>query len=275
MLWSIPHTVTIWCPWPGGLQIWWNGWGIGWDDATAVLQLLSHLEGDALNVALLVPASRRASRVGLVDALSAHYGSPGRLADYLQQFERTTRTSREEPSIFVTALETLAIKVFGDMSQTARLRIIRYRFIAGHSSCELRRHLEASALKPEPPTVGQLLQRLLPEGGGGGGGGGVVPKINNICQVAQPINSNSTLFTCMNTCQHHNSTGINLAVQAYINTQLTNCTGRKLQHGQESGPGHRQLQNIRRQSELLRCWSRWPRNDVLRFCSPFQIAWWV
>ena len=35
----------------------------GWDDATASLQLLSHLEGDALNVALLVPESRRASRI--------------------------------------------------------------------------------------------------------------------------------------------------------------------------------------------------------------------
>ena len=46
----------------------------GWDDATAALQLLSHLEGDALNVALLVPAPRRTSRMGLVDALSAHYG---------------------------------------------------------------------------------------------------------------------------------------------------------------------------------------------------------
>ena len=33
----------------------------GWDDATEALQLLSHLEGDALNVALLVPAPRRAS----------------------------------------------------------------------------------------------------------------------------------------------------------------------------------------------------------------------
>ena len=30
----------------------------GWDDVTAALQLLSHLEGDALNVALLVPAPR-------------------------------------------------------------------------------------------------------------------------------------------------------------------------------------------------------------------------
>ena len=47
-----------------------------WDDATAALQLLSHLEGDALNVSLLVPSPWRASRVGLVDALTAHYGSP-------------------------------------------------------------------------------------------------------------------------------------------------------------------------------------------------------
>ena len=36
----------------------------GWDDATATVQLLSHLEGDALNVAMLVPVPRRASRTG-------------------------------------------------------------------------------------------------------------------------------------------------------------------------------------------------------------------
>ena len=75
----------------------------GWDNDTAVLQLFSHLEGDALNVALLVPLSRRLSRTGLVDALSAHYGSPGRLADYRRQFERTTRTAGEDPSILATA----------------------------------------------------------------------------------------------------------------------------------------------------------------------------
>ena len=44
----------------------------GWDDATAALQLLSHLEGDALNVALLVPKTWWATRVGLVGALMAH-----------------------------------------------------------------------------------------------------------------------------------------------------------------------------------------------------------
>ena len=78
----------------------------GWDDATAALQLLSHLEGDALNVALLVLESKR-------------------------------------------ALETLAIKAFGDMGQTARLRIIRDRFVAGHDSCQLRRHLDS--VLPETP----------------------------------------------------------------------------------------------------------------------------
>ena len=52
----------------------------GWDKEMAALQLSSHMEGDALNVALLVPMSCRLSRTGLVDALSAHYGSPGRLA---------------------------------------------------------------------------------------------------------------------------------------------------------------------------------------------------
>ena len=115
----------------------------GWDNDTAALQLFSHLEGDALNVALLVSISHRLSRTGLMDAMSAHYGSPGRLADYRRQFERTTRTAGEDPSIFATALETLAVKAFGDMGNTARLRLIRDRFIAGHSSCKLWRHLDS------------------------------------------------------------------------------------------------------------------------------------
>ena len=115
----------------------------GCDDATAALQLLSHLQGDALNVALLVLMARRTSRKGLVDALSAHYGSPGRLADYRRQFEKTTRSAGDDPSIFAIALEILAVKAFGDMGQTACLRLIRDRFIAGHSSCELRRYLDS------------------------------------------------------------------------------------------------------------------------------------
>ena len=97
----------------------------GWDNDKAALQLFSHLEGDALYVAHLVPLARRLSRSGLVDALTAHYGSPGRLADYGRQFERTIRTTGEDLANFATALETLAVKAFGDMGQTARLRLIR------------------------------------------------------------------------------------------------------------------------------------------------------
>ena len=70
----------------------------GWDDATVALQLLSHLEGTALNVALLVPEVKRATRVGLVGALTEHYGSPGWLADYRRQFERMTRQEEDDPS---------------------------------------------------------------------------------------------------------------------------------------------------------------------------------
>ena len=117
----------------------------GWDNGTAALQLFSHLEGDALNVAHLVPLARRLSRSGLVDTLTAHYGSPGRLADYRRQFERTTRTVGEDPAIFATALETSIAtgKAFGDMGQTARLRLIRDR----NSNCDLRRH----CVSPETP----------------------------------------------------------------------------------------------------------------------------
>ena len=43
----------------------------GWDNDTAALQLFSHMEGDTLNVAHLVPLARRLSQSGLVDALSA------------------------------------------------------------------------------------------------------------------------------------------------------------------------------------------------------------
>ena len=122
----------------------------GWDSDTAALQLFSHLEGDALNVAHLIPLTRRLSQSGLVDALTAHYGSPGRLADYMRQFEKTTRTVGEDPAIFTTALETLAVKAFGDMGRTAQLCLIRDRFMAGHGNCDLRRHLDSVA--PETPS---------------------------------------------------------------------------------------------------------------------------
>ena len=107
------------------------------------------VEQQGFQAPLLLPLPRLLSRTGLVGALSSHYGSPGRLADYQRQFEKSTRTAGEDPSIFATALETLAVKAFGDMGQTAQLRLVRDRFIAGHNSCELRRHLDS--VPPETP----------------------------------------------------------------------------------------------------------------------------
>ena len=69
----------------------------GWDNDTSALQLFSHLEGDALNVALLVPLSRRLSRTGLVDALSAHYGSPGLLEHSVLNAARDSRPMEKTP----------------------------------------------------------------------------------------------------------------------------------------------------------------------------------
>ena len=62
----------------------------GWDEVTASLQLVAHLDGEALNVALLVPESERVLPGVLLKTLSTHYASPGRLAKYKRQFEGMT-----------------------------------------------------------------------------------------------------------------------------------------------------------------------------------------
>ena len=73
----------------------------------------------------------------------------GRRVDWRITEDSLTRMAGEDPSIFATALDTLVAKAFGDLGQTARLRLIRDRFIAGHSSCELRRYLDN--VPPETP----------------------------------------------------------------------------------------------------------------------------
>ena len=121
----------------------------GWGDATAALQLLSHLQDDALSVALLLPMPLQVSKKELTDALSSHYGSRGRLANCRREFDKTVRKRGEDPSSFAITLETLAVKAFGNMSQTACLRLICDRFIAGHESCDLRRYLDC--VPPDTP----------------------------------------------------------------------------------------------------------------------------
>ena len=80
----------------------------GWDDVTAALHLISHLDGNALDVALLVPESQRVKPGFLIKSLSEHYNAPGRLAEYKSQFQRGVRHPGDDPSIFATELQTLA-----------------------------------------------------------------------------------------------------------------------------------------------------------------------
>ena len=100
-------------------------------------------------MALLIPMPLQATRKELTDALSSHCGSPGRLANYRREFDKTVREMGEDPSNFAIKLETLAVKAFGNMGQIARLRLIRDRFIAGHENCDLRRYLDC--VPPDTP----------------------------------------------------------------------------------------------------------------------------
>ena len=121
----------------------------GWDETTASLQLIAHLDGEALNVALLVPEAQRRRTGVLLKTLSAHYASPGRLAKYKRQFERMTRPPGDDPAAFAIELETLARKAFVDVDATVRLQLVRDRFITGQEHRALRRHLDS--VGPDTP----------------------------------------------------------------------------------------------------------------------------
>ena len=92
--------------------------------------------GDALNVALLVPESRRVAPGFLIKSLSEHYNAPGRLAEYKRQFQRAFRRPGDDPSIFATELETLARRAFMDIDRKIQLQMVRDRFIDGHALLE-------------------------------------------------------------------------------------------------------------------------------------------
>ena len=92
----------------------------GWDDAKAALQLLSHLEGNALYI--------NTCSIGWgTDCTLRVAGPAGGLSPPVREDDPEIRG--EPVSIFAIALETLAVKAFGDMGHTARLRIIRDRFM--------------------------------------------------------------------------------------------------------------------------------------------------
>ena len=131
--------------------------GSNWDQyrevfeaiVTAALQLIAHLDGEALNVALLVPEAQRIPPGVLLKTLSAYYSSPGRLAKYKRQFERMTRPPGDDPAAFAKELETLARKAFVDVDGSVRLQLVRDRFIIGQENRALRRHLDS--VGPDTP----------------------------------------------------------------------------------------------------------------------------
>ena len=120
-----------------------------WDDVTAALQLLSHLDGHALDVALLVPESQRVVPGFLIKLLSDHYSTPVRLAEYKHQFQWAFRRPGNNPSIFAIELETLAWRAFIDIDISIQLQMVRDRLIDGQAECALRRHL--GSLGPDTP----------------------------------------------------------------------------------------------------------------------------
>ena len=122
------------------------------DDLTAALQLLAHLDGEALNVALLVPEGPTSDGPGmLIESLTAHYTSPGRLSQRRRQFEQMTRPVGEDPAVFAIALETLARRAFVEVDPTVRLQLVRDKFITGQTQLALRRHLDSAG--PDTPMV--------------------------------------------------------------------------------------------------------------------------
>ena len=125
-----------------------------WTDERAALQLFAHLDGEALNVALLMPEGERADWKGLSQGFSGYYNSPGRLAVFRRQFERWqfesgTRRTGMDPATFATQLEILAVRGFGDMGKCARNWMVRDRFIAAQRSCGLQIHHDS--VPPDTP----------------------------------------------------------------------------------------------------------------------------
>ena len=85
----------------------------------------------------------------LLETLSAHYTSPGRLAKHRRQFEQMTRPPGEDPAAFAIALETLARRAFVDVDAAVRLQFVRDKFITGQKQRALRRHLDSAG--PDTP----------------------------------------------------------------------------------------------------------------------------
>ena len=117
----------------------------GWSSDTAALQLFAHLDGEALQVALLMLNRNRECWKDIADELSAYYNTPGRLAVFRREFENAHRRPGSYPATFATKLGILALRGFSDMKEKARDLMVQNKFIAAQQRCDLRRHLDGAA----------------------------------------------------------------------------------------------------------------------------------
>ena len=72
----------------------------GWSVDTAALQLFAHLDGESIQVVLLMPDRIRERWKDFVDELSAYYNTPGRLAVFRRKFENVHRRPGLDPATF-------------------------------------------------------------------------------------------------------------------------------------------------------------------------------
>ena len=105
-----------------------------WCGRGRALQLFAYLDGEALQVALLMPDKVRERWKDLVDKLSAYYNTPGRLAVVRRQSENACRRPGLDPATFGMELGILALRGFADMKEKARDLMICNKFIAAQRS---------------------------------------------------------------------------------------------------------------------------------------------
>ena len=83
----------------------------GWSADTAGLQLCAHLDGEALQVARLMPDRIRERWKDFVDKLSYYY-TPGRLVVFRRKFENAHRRPGLDLATFATEMGILALRGF-------------------------------------------------------------------------------------------------------------------------------------------------------------------
>ena len=156
----------------------------GWSPTTAALQLFAHLDGEALNVALLLPVEEREHWTAFAGGLSDYFNSPGKLAAVRRRFESASRRPGVDLATFATELGILAVRGFENMGERARDLMVWNKFIAAQPSRALRRHLDGASVDA---SIGDIVDscRVWESHTEAGYGGPDLKYLHSIFQVAE------------------------------------------------------------------------------------------